>query len=834
MNHTRLIHNLFLGIILLLAFALRVAGLADSNIWWDEGWSVSLARRPVADILEVAAHDNHPPLHNLILRGWWLLVGDGEYVMRFPSVLFGLVWLTLIYRLGRTLGGWRVGALAALLLALSRFAVTWAQSARMYTWAALLTTGMLWAALELWRSESRRAWLAYTLCLAGGLLSLYLTIAAPLTANLVFPFIWRRRGYPRRMLVQWLTAHLVALVLFLPWMLRNITTATTWAIVEPITLWEYLRLYATMLVVGVPLNLDAYLPLTLLVCGIGLGGLFILWHARKTLHQSAGLALLSLGLVVQAVTVYAICFGVIPGFARPLEPRYLVLLAGNFYILLAWGMERMANERISESANQRISKSVNQRIGESAKRRISESANQQISKSANQHVPLSPSPSLPLSPSPSPLLPFSLPRLPSTVYRLPSTVYRLPSTLVIFAALVGLWTFYPGRARRDDYVSVAATLRAHVHPNDVVVLYVDRDWPLFEAQYAGPRHNLAYGAPLDAASAAARLAPIWEAAEGLWLVTTPEAQQTDPTQAVPAWLAERAARWGIFVAGEVQLTFYARTPERAARFNALAPDFAPPANLRADIGGGQLRGATVPLPRYATGDTLRLVLYWDRLPREDITIALSGVNKTFSGTLPDTAPARQVILIPLTPDLPGGVYRLWLHAGDAPSLEVGRFTLVSKAAGTATSIEQITHPLNLRLGENIWLLGYDLPSASVHPGETLELTLYWQAAAPITSRYKVFTHLLGEVYNAATGNFLWGQQDNEPGNGQALTTLWTPGAVIADPYRIPVDAAAPPGVYTLEIGMYGLVDITRLPVFTANGSPQGDAIYLTKVTVQTN
>jgi uncharacterized membrane protein len=202
----------------------------------DEGWSASLARRPLTDILQVAAHDNHPPLHNLILRGWWLLGGRmASMNMRFPAVLFSLVWLALVYRLGRTLGGRRVGTLAMLLLALSRFAIAWAQSVRMYTWAALLTTAMLWAALELWRSGRWRAWLAYTLCLAGGLLSLYLTVAAPLTANLVFPFIWWRRGRPRRMLIQWLTAASRRFRVFsCPGCFANLTTATTRAIVEPI------------------------------------------------------------------------------------------------------------------------------------------------------------------------------------------------------------------------------------------------------------------------------------------------------------------------------------------------------------------------------------------------------------------------------------------------------------------------------------------------------------------------------------------------------------------------------------------------------------------------
>jgi hypothetical protein len=166
-------------------------------------------------------------------------------------------------------------------------------------------------------------------------------------------------------------------------------------------------------------------------------------------------------------------------------------------------------------------------------------------------------------------------------------------------------------------------------------------------------------------------------------------------------------------------------------------------------------------------------------------------------------------------------------------VEVGDFMLLRSAAGAEISLDDIAYPVDYQLGEHIQLIGYDLPaSRTAAPGGAVELTLYWRTDAAIPVRYKVFTHLLGEVYNANSDNFLWGQQDNEPGGGQALTTLWVPGTVIEDRYRIPVDPAAPPGTYQIEIGMYGLVDVARLPVADANGVPAGDAIFLTAIEIQ--
>jgi hypothetical protein len=335
------------------------------------------------------------------------------------------------------------------------------------------------------------------------------------------------------------------------------------------------------------------------------------------------------------------------------------------------------------------------------------------------------------------------------------------------------------------------------------------------------------------------LASIWDAADGLWLVTTPEALQTDPQQTIPSWLDARAKASYTFIAGENSLTFYTRTDTRVNTAFALAPDFEPPTDIQREMEtGAKLQGATLPLPRYRTGGTVHLALYWAALPQGEVRIGLFG-PETRAFSVSDFPPEnssstiRQIVNIPLTPDLPGGRYGVMVGVDEGAWVEVGDFMLLRSAAGAEISLDDIAYPVDYQLGEHIQLIGYDLPaSRTAAPGGAVELTLYWRTDAAIPVRYKVFTHLLGEVYNANSDNFLWGQQDNEPGGGQALTTLWVPGTVIEDRYRIPVDPAAPAGTYQIEIGMYGLVDVARLPIADANGMPAGDAIFLTAIEIQ--
>jgi hypothetical protein len=107
----------------------------------------------------------------------------------------------------------------------------------------------------------------------------------------------------------------------------------------------------------------------------------------------------------------------------------------------------------------------------------------------------------------------------------------------------------------------------------------------------------------------------------------------------------------------------------------------------------------------------------------------------------------------------------------------------------------------------IALLGYTLRSAAVAPGEIIELTLFWQTAEPLDTRYKVFLHLVDDAGQIVA------QRDSEPGGGLALTTTWRPGETTVDNHGILVPVGRPAGRLTLLLGLYDLTDpAVRLPV----------------------
>jgi len=118
---------------------------------------------------------------------------------------------------------------------------------------------------------------------------------------------------------------------------------------------------------------------------------------------------------------------------------------------------------------------------------------------------------------------------------------------------------------------------------------------------------------------------------------------------------------------------------------------------------------------------------------------------------------------------------------------------------------------DVRLGDPIRLLGYDLPTRELSRERPLSLTLYWRVTARVDTSYTVFIHLLGP------DGQIQGQGDGIPLEGARPTTTWRPEEVIMDFHEISLDEAAPAGEYTLALGLYDLRTMERLPMTDASG-----------------
>ena len=109
------------------------------------------------------------------------------------------------------------------------------------------------------------------------------------------------------------------------------------------------------------------------------------------------------------------------------------------------------------------------------------------------------------------------------------------------------------------------------------------------------------------------------------------------------------------------------------------------------------------------------------------------------------------------------------------------------------------------------ILGYHVQGRT-RSGNTLYVTLHWQALRQVSDNDQVYVTLLD--YNGQE----WSKDEHQPGFGFTPTSRWQPGEIIPDAYTLSLPADMPPGNYQLRMGLY---NPTTLIHHTAHNS-QGD------------
>ncbi len=118
----------------------------------------------------------------------------------------------------------------------------------------------------------------------------------------------------------------------------------------------------------------------------------------------------------------------------------------------------------------------------------------------------------------------------------------------------------------------------------------------------------------------------------------------------------------------------------------------------------------------------------------------------------------------------------------------------------------------INYGGKAELVGYELSTQEVRPGESLEMTLYLRAIEKMDNDYTLYIHLFGQDGERVA------QLDSWPGSGAYPTSLWRPGTLLQDRYRLTVspEAAAPSALWA-EVGFYDPANWERLAPRDAQG-----------------
>jgi mannosyltransferase len=132
------------------AVVLRAVSLAGRPIWYDDAFSMLLARGSLPEIVRGTAADTMPPLYYFLLHAWRSVTASVAGARSLNVILsLGVVAAALV--LASTLFGRRAGFWAALLTAVSPLQIYQAQEIRMYVILCLALAVYLWGILAAWK-----------------------------------------------------------------------------------------------------------------------------------------------------------------------------------------------------------------------------------------------------------------------------------------------------------------------------------------------------------------------------------------------------------------------------------------------------------------------------------------------------------------------------------------------------------------------------------------------------------------------------------------------------------------------------------------------------------
>jgi mannosyltransferase len=148
-------------------------------MWHDEVFTAYAATRSTSHLLAIIAErEGNMPLYYLLMH-LWAQGGTGSGWMRVPSVAAFVATVPVVALIARRVFGAGVAVLAALLLAVSGFALDYTRNARTYPFSMLLAAATTLLLLRAVDSGARRWWAAY------GVAGLLAIGAHPLSATLV-------------------------------------------------------------------------------------------------------------------------------------------------------------------------------------------------------------------------------------------------------------------------------------------------------------------------------------------------------------------------------------------------------------------------------------------------------------------------------------------------------------------------------------------------------------------------------------------------------------------------------------------------------------------------
>lgn len=341
--------------IILLGIIFIVLSAFHSNIWFDESYSVAIAKHNFADIWNITGHDVHPALYYWMLHCVYLIFGNNVMIFRIFSVLAIAILGILGYTHIRKDFGEKTGILFSFLTYFLPVMCTYSQEIRMYSWSCLIIAVMSIYAYRFYRSVKEKDKNIIKDLIIFGIFSIlacnihyYATATAGIVNFILLIYLIKNYKNNKNALIYFLILAAIQVILYIPWLTFLIgqlqhVGGGFWIVVGPVnTTVEVLSFqFRRQLDTNFAFNVQTIISLIVAISMYIYVGYRIFITKKQNEEMKPGI--LSLIVYVSVILVMLI----ISLIASPiLFSRYLMVMTGLYIFGLAYFMTKEKNKYV--------------------------------------------------------------------------------------------------------------------------------------------------------------------------------------------------------------------------------------------------------------------------------------------------------------------------------------------------------------------------------------------------------------------------------------------------------------------------------------------------------
>ncbi len=297
----------------------------NQGVWFDEGYSLIIAKQSTAEMIRLTSVDVHPPLYYLLLQGWANLFNDWGVVLRLLSAILLGCAVFVSGLLSRKLFNARTAIITLPFIAFCPLLLRYGFELRMYSLAALIGVAATYVLVCAVGAKSKKKqyilYLAYALLVAAGMYTHYY-MALLWVAHFTW-LIWQAKLSKKPIIKSpWFLAFILSIVLYIPWMpslFHQIAGGVLASVVQPMTIQNLIGAISFVFVYKPVWQLDAIYSLIILFVLIVIGTFIYKTYKQLDKKSKVGFSLIAMYMAVPILIL------TIVGLVRPMYlERYLV------------------------------------------------------------------------------------------------------------------------------------------------------------------------------------------------------------------------------------------------------------------------------------------------------------------------------------------------------------------------------------------------------------------------------------------------------------------------------------------------------------------------------